>query len=524
MKHVIISTILLLCSFLLCNNSHAQEETACLRLLNYYTSYLEHDDYNNALINWRKSFFGCPVRIGHKFYSDGADIYRYFASKASRPSQALLDTLVLLNAARGYIYPKYQLESSRTIETDIARFASDNEQLRMHLLEEIRNVEEFLNGGANKRFTLYEGRIIRVAIANPRVVSGTALSTIENSLIKGEISQALSRSQDYNAYTRTDIDKLLEEHNFQSTGMVSESERHEIGKMSGVDFICSINVTKESNSIFIEASLLNIKTGEIRSSSSGYCEYSSINDAFALEVTCKKIGQELAGNTSYRKIKLIPSKGGLPQKSKPYLETAFGIDMQLVYIKGGIFGEGTEREEYVEPFYLSTFLVTQSQWLNVMGSTQEELLRKCVYFDTGNSNGAMYPVYCVTPEDALDFCKALSSMSGLKYDLPTAIEWEMASNKPSESYKYSGSDKISEVGWTSKAMPVGLKKPNSYKIYDMTGNVAEFCRNNDGFVIKGGTPWGNYDVSTRYIFKDIMEDASSPFVGFRIIMRVPTEE
>ena len=524
MKKIILLPIILFFSTLLCNNVCAQDEEDCLRLLSYYSEYYDHGNYNEALRYWRKAFNGCPVRIGHKFYSDGADLYRYLASRSSRPSQGVLDTLVLLSAARGYIYPQYQTESSRTIESDINRFASDNEKLRLQLLNEINNVESFLNGGANKRFSLTEERILRVAITNPRVVSGTMLSTIENSMIKGEISQALTRSKDYNAYTRTDIDKLLEEHSFQSTGMVSEKERIEIGKMSGVDFICSIDVTKESNSIFIEASLINIKTGEIRSYSSGYCEYASINDAFALEITCKKIGQELAGNTTYKSIKLIPSKNGIPQKGKPYTETAFGTDIQLVYIKGGVYGEGTENAAYVEPFFISTLLVTQAQWVNVMGSSQEELLRKCEYFDKGNSNGPKYPVYCVTPQDALDFCKALSSMSGLVYDLPTDIEWEMASNKPTETYSLSGGDEFSEVGWAGKSMPVGLKKANSYGIYDMTGNVAEFCRIDEGFGLKGGKPWGNYNVGTHYTFTELEDDASSPYIGFRVIMRLPSEQ
>lgn len=523
MKRFIIPFILTF-FFFACNIAFGQSKDDCLSFISYYAEYLKQTDYDAALLNWRKAFRGCPVRIGHKFYSDGADIYRYFASKSSRPSQELLDTLILLSAARGYIYPRYQSESYSVIETDINRFASNNEKLRAHLIDEIHNVESFIDGGANKRFSISGERFMRVAITNPRVVSGTSLSKIENSLIKGEISQALSRSQTYTAYTRTDIDKLLEEHSFQSTGMVSESERIEIGKLSGVDFICSIDVTKESNSIFIEASLVNVKTGEIRSSSSSYCEYASINDAFALEITCKKIGQELAGNTTYRSIKLIPSKNGIPQKGKTYTETAFGTDIQLVYIKGGIYGEGTEKKAYVEPFYISTLLVTQAQWANVMGSTQEELLRKYEYFDVGNSNGAKYPVYCVTPQDALDFCKALSSMSGLVYDLPTDIEWEMASNKPSESYRMSGGNDLSEIGWARKSMPVGLKKANSYGIYDMSGNIAEFCKINAGIGLKGGLPWGNYNVGTKFTFTELEEDASSPFIGFRVIMRIPIKE
>lgn len=519
MKNILTNIIIALLLFLPCSNMCAQQEEAenCLIYISYYNEYLRQNNYDDAARCWRKAFEVCPVRIGHKFYLDGATIYRNIALKSSNPSRGLLDTLVLLNTARGLIYPEYLSESSKAVESDINLFASNNAELRNHLWEEIKNVEKFLKESAT------EGEDIRVAVTHPQVVSGE-ISPIESALIKGEICQALSRSQKYSAYTRTDIDKLFVEHDFQSTGMVSENERHEIGKMTGADAVCPIQVTKENNSIFIEASLINIKTGEITSSSSAYCAYSSIQDIFALEITSKKVGQELAGNSSYKRLKLIPSSGSMPQNGKSYIETAFGIDMPFAFVKGGVYGEGTEQQEYVEPFYISTLLVTQQQWMNVMGISQEELMDNCKYYENGNSIGSKYPVFCITPNDALDFCKALSKMTNLKYDLPSAVEWEMASNKKSETFYYSGSDNIDDVGWSGKSMPVGLKNPNSYGIYDMSGNVAEFCKYGDSFALKGGKPWGNYRVSTKYTFKNILKDISSPYVGFRVIMRVPSNQ
>ena len=223
-------------------------------------------------------------------------------------------------------------------------------------------------------------------------------------------------------------------------------------------------------------------------------------------------------------LKPCPRCGGMPEFRKEYIETAFGIDMPFVYMEGGIFGEGTENVEFVEPYYISTFLVTQQQWTNVMGTSQGELLKQCEFCDSGNSDGAKYPVYCVTPQDALDFCKALSSMSGLNYDLPTIAEWEMAANTPSQAYVYSGSNEFSEVGWIEKSMPIGLKKANSYGIYDMTGNVAEFCKDSSEYVLKAGKPWGSLDVSTKYTFRDITVDTSSPYIGFRVVIRVSTNQ
>jgi formylglycine-generating enzyme required for sulfatase activity len=158
---------------------------------------------------------------------------------------------------------------------------------------------------------------------------------------------------------------------------------------------------------------------------------------------------------------------------------------EMVLVNGGRFTMGCTREQgsscdwperptrvvSVNDFYISKYEVTQSLWKAIMGK------RPSVFSICDNC-----PVENISWNDAQIFIKKLNEITKKNYRLPTEAEWEFAARggTSSKGFIYSGGNKIEAVAWylnnsTSKTHPVGLKKPNELGIYDMTGNVYEWC-------------------------------------------------
>ncbi len=161
----------------------------------------------------------------------------------------------------------------------------------------------------------------------------------------------------------------------------------------------------------------------------------------------------------------------------------------MVMVEGGTFTMGATFEQggdadndekpthsvTLRDYYIGKYEVTQEQWQAVMGSNPS-------YY-----KGSRKPVVNVNWSDCQEFIKKLNSLTGLNFALPTEAQWEYAARggNKSRGYKYSGSNDIESVAWYtnnsgSETHPVGLKTPNELGLYDMSGNVYEWCQDWDG--------------------------------------------
>ena len=236
----------------------------------------------------------------------------------------------------------------------------------------------------------------------------------------------------------------------------------------------------------------------------------------------------------------------------------------MIFVKGGKYTPCfTDDEKKVFDLEVCRYLTTQKIWLEVMN------------YNPSKFEGIYKPVDSVTWWEALEFCNKLSEKYNLEpvYDLskkgilminqldgektspdiadfkktegfrlPTEVEWEwfarggqVAIDKGTFDYKYSGSDNVDEVAWYDKisnaeTQNVGTKKPNQLELYDCSGNISEWCfdmdkstkKNNKTVyrIIKGGSWFSEASwcsVLPRFCYNSIY---SSKEIGFRIVRTI----
>ncbi|MCL2289637.1 MAG: SUMF1/EgtB/PvdO family nonheme iron enzyme [Bacteroidetes bacterium] len=170
------------------------------------------------------------------------------------------------------------------------------------------------------------------------------------------------------------------------------------------------------------------------------------------------------------------------------------IELEMIWVEGGTFTMGCTDEQIgscfenemplqqvtLSSFSIAKYPVTQKQWESIMGN------------NPGYPIDENRPVGGATLSNMHRFIKILNEVTGKSYRLPTEAEWEYAARggNKSKEYKYSGSHEFDEVAWHSSnsngiAHPVGTKKQNELGVYDMSGNVWEYCSDWYGTYIGG---------------------------------------
>lgn len=207
-------------------------------------------------------------------------------------------------------------------------------------------------------------------------------------------------------------------------------------------------------------------------------------------------------NGVYTGFRVVMVPNDFEQPEPPKIEMAF--------VNGGTFlpNERT-RKVALDSFYISKYEVTQGQWKEVMG------------YNPSYYKGENLPVTHITWYEANFFCIRLSIMTGKRYVLPTKEQWEFAARggNKSKGYTYSGGNDINVVAWHTansgnRLHNVGTKAPNELGIYDMSGNVQEWCFG--GEIYGGGYNGGVCDV----LISDNghSKEARIEDLGFRVVM------
>jgi formylglycine-generating enzyme required for sulfatase activity len=216
----------------------------------------------------------------------------------------------------------------------------------------------------------------------------------------------------------------------------------------------------------------------------------------------------------------------------------------MIFVPGGSFKMGSakgffrhsekpQHDVTVQAFYIGKYQITQAQWEVVMGENPSHF-----------KGDPTLPVENVSWNDVKEFCGNLSQMTGKAYRLPSEAEWEYACRARTTGDYAGDLDAMAWCGNNSdlKTHPVGQKQPNAFRLYDMHGNVQEWCEDvwhvtyNDaptdgsawlsvgdtsGRVIRGGS-WSPIN-DCRSAYRDYyFPDTRNKVIGFRVAVTVRT--
>ena len=345
-------------------------------------------------------------------------------------------------------------------------------------------------------------------------VTGDAPQPIKT-ITQNKVATALTNSGSYQLIERSAefLKAITQEQKYQQSGDVDDNQITKLGIQYGAKFVCVVHITLMADANYIQIAMRMIDVERATSESAGEAESGNYQGPTDIDGVVNTAVKQMLGSS-------VPTSGSV---NRPVVRQQGGGNKNgEVYNPDGIelvFVEGTGTGVFdTKSFYIGKYEVTQAQWRAVMGNNPSNFV--------GENN----PVENVSWNDVQEFIKKLNQMTGRTYSLPTEAQWEYAARggNNKDSYEYAGSNNINDVAWYTDnsgnhTHAVGQKSPNSIGIYDMSGNVWEWCQdcyNGDcSYRVYRGGSWSYNASSCRVSNRNYRSPGSrGSNVGFRLAL------